>query len=93
VINVTEVRGNQLILHPDGIESSLPPSHFKGVKFQPAPKTYTESEVREIVGRTWESAVKWEWVENRNQERVDEGSDHWVNPCPDKETFINGVLK
>jgi hypothetical protein len=55
-INVTEVRGNQLILHPDGIESSLSPSHFKGIKFQPAPKTYTESEVREIVGRTWEAA-------------------------------------
>jgi hypothetical protein len=52
-----------------------------------------ENPVREIVGRTWEAAIKWEWVENRNQERVDEGSTHWVNPCPDKETFINGVLK
>jgi hypothetical protein len=57
-----------------------------------APKTYTESEVREIVGRTWEAAIKWEWVENRNQERVDEGSTHWVNPCPDKETFINTLF-
>jgi hypothetical protein len=57
-----------------------------------SPKTYTESEVREIVGRTWEAAIKWEWVENRNQERVDEGSTHWVNPCPDKETFINTLF-
>jgi hypothetical protein len=62
------------------------------VEPQPAPKTYTESEVREIVGRTWEAAQKWEWVENRNQERVDEGSTHWVNPCPGKETFINTLL-
>jgi hypothetical protein len=61
-------------------------------KVEPQPKTYTESEVREIVGRTWEAAQKWEWVENRNQERVDEGSTHWVNPCPGKETFINTLL-
>jgi hypothetical protein len=50
-----------------------------------APKTYTESEVREIVGRTWDAANKWEGAEN------------WLmiphHGYPDKETFINGLFK
>jgi hypothetical protein len=36
--------------------------HASKVEPQPAPKTYTESEVREIVGRTWEDLWS-DWVE------------------------------
>jgi hypothetical protein len=45
-------------------------------------KLRTESEVREIVGRTWEAAERWEIYRNTPK----------INPHPDKETFINGLF-
>jgi hypothetical protein len=51
------------------------------------PKTYTESEVREIVGRTWEAAVE------RNEDEMASEALGFETKHPDKETFINGLLK
>jgi hypothetical protein len=50
------------------------------------PKTYTESEVREIVGRTWEAAELW----CTDYDRYD--GDISKIRYPDKETFINGLF-
>jgi hypothetical protein len=50
-------------------------------------RTYTESEVREIVGRTWEAA-KERTLDDVYCNLYEEPITH-----PDKETFIDGVLK
>jgi hypothetical protein len=51
------------------------------------PRTYTESEVMEIVDRTWEAADTWGFRCARM-----EFGDVADNPFPDKETFINTLF-
>jgi hypothetical protein len=46
-----------------------------------------KSEVREIVGRTWEAAVE------RNEDEMASEALGFETKHPDKETFIDGVLK